>query len=292
MLKTRMMMMGLIVALMGLAVACQSGSPTSATPEAPAQAEAPTQAAPQFPVTNEGVAEIPRSGLPGVVQEIHHAGGYTYLRVTTGSGDVWAAAPTLEVAQGATVVVPSGTKMTNFHSKTLNRTFPEIFFVESIQGAKLVNQDGAQPTSAPGSAPASAPDSQAASAPGVNPHQPTSPGAGAASPQVDVSGLVKPEGGHTIAEIFAGKAELGGKTVKLRGKVVKYNAQIMGRNWLHIQDGTGQSASKTHDLTVTSASEAKVGDTVLIEGKVAVDKDFGAGYRYDLIVEDASLTVE
>ena len=76
----------------------------------------------------------------------------------------------------------------------------------------------------------------------------------------------------------------------IRGKVVKYNAEIMGRNWLHIQDGTG--AIGGNDLLITSSDKAKVGDTVLIVGTVAINKDFGAGYKYRVLVEDAKVTVE
>jgi len=110
--------------------------------------------------------------------------------------------------------------------------------------------------------------------------------------QVDVSGVVKLEGEKTVAEIYAGKANLSDKEVTLRGKVVKFNARIMGKNWLHIQDGTGDADAGTNDLTVTTNVSAKVGDTVIVTGKVHVDKDFGHGYKYDVILEDARVTVE
>jgi hypothetical protein len=99
-----------------------------------------------------------------------------------------------------------------------------------------------------------------------------------------------PQGGKTIADLYAASAQLGGKSVKVRGKVVKYNANILGKNWLHLQDGTGSAGS--NDLLVTTSAEAKRGDTVLIEGQVALNKDFGAGYKYNLLVEDAKVTVE
>jgi hypothetical protein len=73
---------------------------------------------------------------------------------------------------------------------------------------------------------------------------------------------------------------------------VKYNSGIMGRNWLHIQDGSGDPAKSTHDITVTSEASTKVGDLVTVRGVLATDKDFGAGYAYDAIIEDASLQVE
>ena len=86
------------------------------------------------------------------------------------------------------------------------------------------------------------------------------------------------------------RTELSGKTVSVRGKVVKFSPKIMGKNWVHLKDGTGESGSD--DLTITTAASVKVGDTVLVRGVVATDKDFGFGYRYELLVEDASITVE
>lgn len=95
---------------------------------------------------------------------------------------------------------------------------------------------------------------------------------------------------QTIAEIYAGQEGLAGSVVKVRGKVVKFNAQIMGRNWAHVRDGSGSSGSD--DLTVTTMDTAKVGDTVLVSGKITLNKDFGSGYRYALILEDGQVIVE
>ena len=93
-----------------------------------------------------------------------------------------------------------------------------------------------------------------------------------------------------MAEIYAGKKNLAGKTVILRGKVVKFNADIMGKNWVHVQDGTGTEDS--HDLTVTTLGTAKVGDRVLVEGLVSLDKDFGYGYKYPVLIDNATLKAE
>ncbi len=111
-----------------------------------------------------------------------------------------------------------------------------------------------------------------------------------AATEVDLSGIVKVDGGNTIAEIYERKGDLAGQEVVFRGKVVKFNAGIMGKNWIHLQDGTGGEG--TNDLTVTTDGFAEVGDTVVIRGTAALDKDFGYGYKYGLIVEDAQVTVE
>lgn len=132
---------------------------------------------------------------------------------------------------------------------------------------------------------AAAPAAPAAEMPAPHPI-PTAP-----TESVDLSGIAKAEGGKTIAEVFADKAGLAGQTVVFRGRVVKVNAGIMGKNWLHVRDGSGVEG--TNDLTVTTTEVLpNVGDTVLVTGAVAVDKDFGMGYRYDLIIEDAEVSIE
>lgn len=115
-------------------------------------------------------------------------------------------------------------------------------------------------------------------------------GAAPAAPKFDFSKIVKPKDGKTVQEVYQEKAKLNGKRVTLRGKVVKYSAAIMGKNWLHLRDGTGKDP--TNDLTVTTQAKAKVGDTVLVEGTVALDKDLGAGYKYDVIIEEAKVKIE
>lgn len=112
-----------------------------------------------------------------------------------------------------------------------------------------------------------------------------------AETDVNLSGIAKAEGGQTVADVYAGKTDLEGETVTVRGKVVKVNAGIMGRNWLHVRDGSGGDG--TNDLTVTTSEPVPaVGDLVVISGAVALNKDFGMGYRYPVIVENAAVTVE
>ena len=97
------------------------------------------------------------------------------------------------------------------------------------------------------------------------------------------------ENAFTVAEIFAKNKEMHGKTVRVQGKVVKYNPGIMGKNWIHIQDGTGDPMKSTHDLVATSAETATVGEVITVQGRLAADKDFGAGYSYTAIIEDAKI---
>jgi len=113
----------------------------------------------------------------------------------------------------------------------------------------------------------------------------------AAFTAVDFSGLKKADGGLTIAELYAGKGQLSGKPVLVRGKVVKTRANIMGKNWVHVRDGTGGSTSS--DLTViTTDAPPVVGSTVLVSGALSTDRDLGLGYRYEILIEDGKIKVE
>jgi len=133
---------------------------------------------------------------------------------------------------------------------------------------------------------AAAPEAPAAAAQVPADHPVAQPAA-----EVDLSGIAKAEGGKTVAEVYAEKDALAGQKVTVRGKVVKANAGIMGRNWLHVRDGSG--AEGTNDLTATTAADLPaVGTTVLLTGTLALDQDFGMGYQYPVIVQDAELTVE
>jgi hypothetical protein len=208
--------------------------------------------------------------VSGKVLETMDSGGYTYVRIAGGDGEVWAAGPQTSVKVGDTVSFPRGMEMRNFRSDKLGRSFERIAFVNSITVGAAV---AATASTASGKS---------------DPHG-TIPAAGAAA--VDLSGLERAEGGMTVAEILEQKDALAGKEVVLRAKVVKINRGIMGRNWLHLRDGT-KSSSGADDLTITSSDAAEVGTTVLVRGKVAVNKDFGFGYRYDVLVEDSMITPE
>ena len=248
-------------ALLVLAVAAACGTP--ATP--PAEAAAPAAAA-GAPAPSDQV-------LAGTVAEAVAAGEYTYVRLQTAKGDVWLAATTFTVAKGETITAAIDMPMENFHSKSLNKDFPVLYFVSAVarEGESL---------------PAAAAAPAMASSHGAG---------GAAVPVADQQPVVPvdpPAGGMSIADVWAKRASLSGKTVLIRGTVVKVNNQIMGKNWFHLQDGSGAADTRTNDLTITTSAMVKVGDVVTVSGTLAADKDFGAGYAYDAIVEDATVTVK
>jgi hypothetical protein len=232
-----------------------------------AQSEIKSSAPARLP---EIQAAAPASGFSGKVVETMNAANYTYVLLDTGTNKVWVAALAFQVKVGDSAAVAQTMPMPNYHSKTLNRDFDVVYFATGV----VVN--GVRPTTG-------------AEMHGLPKNHPPISSA-ATAPKVDLTGIKKAVGGKTVAEICGSKAKLGGQQVKVRGKVVKYNANIMGKNWLHIRDGTGSEGS--NDLVVTTAAEVKVGDTVLVSGAVYLNKDFGAGYKYAVIIEDAKITVE
>jgi hypothetical protein len=116
------------------------------------------------------------------------------------------------------------------------------------------------------------------------------PVGGAAKAPVTVTEVIPPPpGGRSVADVWAQRTALAGKPVVVRGKVVKFLAGIMGRNWIHLQDGTGNAKDGTNDITVTTEATVAAGDLVTATGTLVIDKDFGSGYRYAAIVENATL---
>lgn len=217
--------------------------------------------------------------LHGTVKETMDAGAYTYLLVATDSGEHWAAARAMPVSVGDKVELAGLAAMPKFHSPTLKRTFDVIQFVGT---AKVIETgDGS--------------DANAAGAEALPSGHPPVGGAvvptAAASVATQSPDIDSESTEVTVTQLFAKKATLDGKLVMIRGKVVKANQGILGSNWLHLRDGTGEPPE--NDITVTSkAGFAAVGSTVVIVGTVALNRDFGSGYKYDVIVENAIVRVE
>jgi len=200
-------------------------------------------------------------------EEIIQTSNYTYMRVSEDGNEIWIAITKAEVEKGKSYYYIPGIEMNNFVSKELKRTFPSILFVDKFSEQPIT----AQPVAA---------------------NVPLADSAKGKQAPVAREGIkVDPaKGGITIAELFANKEKYAGKTIKIRGEVVKYAAEIMGKNWVHIQDGT--KSGESFDLTITTNDATKVGDVVTFEGTVSLKKDFGAGYFYEVIVEDAKLLTQ
>ena len=251
-----------VAALLAVAslTACSAdpGVDPAASPATAAQAAAPPAAA-------DPNAET----FSGAVTETMNSGGYTYMKLRGGQDgkeDIWVAVDEFAVKVGERLSVLLEMRMDNFHSTTLNRDFPAIYFVPAV------SREGEAPLVA------SAPIDM------VGSHE---PGAAAVKP---VEPITPAPGGLKVADVWAQRKALGGKSIVVRGKVVKVNLAIMDRNWLHLQDGSGSAEDRTNDLTVTTVDEVKVGDIVTVSGVLAVEQDFGSGYAYDVLLENAKVT--
>jgi hypothetical protein len=220
----------------------------------------------ETPAVIPPAATAPTITVTGKVLEVKNVESYSYLRLNTKDGEVWAAVMKASIKKGSTVTVENVTIMNNFESKILKKTFPTILF-GSLGGVATM-----------------APSGHA-----IGAAYPLIPGKNLET--INDTPVAKASGSNarTVAEIVGNRAELKGKPVLLRGKVVKYNPSIMGKNWIHLRDGSGSAADDTNDILVTSASETKVGDIVTVKGIIRTDKDFGSGYAYKVLIEEATI---
>jgi hypothetical protein len=217
-------------------------------------------------VKKNKVPTVQSQANPGMhevkVTEVVQSSNYTYLKVSENGAENWIAVNRQEASPGQTYYYSEALEMKNFQSKELNRTFETIYFVQELRSQQQGN-DGSMP----------------------NPH-------GATMGKVSV---VQKEGisvaptqdGLSIAKLYTSKSDYAGKKIKMKGQVVKVNNEVMGKNWVHIQDGTKDG--DRFDLTITTLDKVEMDAVVTFEGTIALNKDFGYGYAYEVIMEDATL---
>lgn len=224
----------------------------------------------------------------GIVLDSVTGGGYTYMNIEENGQKFWIAGPQTSVSKGAEVSFSEQVWMPNFTSKALNRTFEKILFVSGVNDGTPGDETGSD------------------EAPVDEIHSGTGYGADAASEESaeveeatdeeeeideEDSEPAPADGIYTIERLYKNGDGFKGQIIKVRGKVVKVSENIMGMNWVHIQDGTGTKGK--NKLVFRSANDtAKIGDMVVAEGRLDTDKDFGFGYYYAVIVEDAKFTEE
>jgi hypothetical protein len=196
-------------------------------------------------------------------EEVIQSSNYTYLRVSEDDKDTWIAISRQEIEKGKSYYYEPSIEMTDFVSKELKRTFPKIVFVDKFSDQPITLAKPNSQNTSKGNQPAVAKE-------GIK--------------------VERAEGGITIAELYTGLDSYAGKTVKIKGEVVKFNPEIMGKNWVHLQDGTNSNGS--FDITFTTNDVTKMGDVITLEGSVTLKKDFGAGYFYEVIVENAKLVTQ
>lgn len=212
----------------------------------------------------------PGAGPSGKVVETMDAGGYTYVCLEKNGKKTWVAVSQMKVVVGSKMTFQPGSEMQNFTSKSLGRTFDSIIF----SGGAVASGTGPAGHPAASATPQGATGSKAQVA--------------TKDKAVKVEKAAGPNA-YTVAEVYAKRSALNKKTVVVKGKVVKVSQGIMGKNWIHIQDGSGDQQKGTHNLVATTQDMAAVGDIVTIKGTFAKDRDFGAGYLYKAIVEDAKV---
>ncbi|MBK7407775.1 MAG: hypothetical protein IPL49_09230 [Saprospirales bacterium] len=193
-----------------------------------------------------------------VVEEKLDTDKYSYLRVTENGEEVWIAIPLMEGIQvGNTYYYKGGLMKKNFFSKEYNRVFETLYLVSNL------SQKGG-----------TAVDEVLSNMQGQ-----------AGSVESPTTAITPAKGAIKISDLMANPQKYEGKVIKVTGKCVKVNPMIMGRNWVHLQDGSG----KDMDLTITTDEVVPLGSIVTMEGTIALNQDFGAGYRYDVIMEKATV---
>jgi hypothetical protein len=221
--------------------------------------------------TQDKRALLETGGHRGTVLSTMNSGGYTYIEFDENGEKQWAACRQTDISVGDTIEFAKAAPMKNFYSRTLEKTFETILFVGrvTVVGAKSAKGNDI-PQLPEGHVP-------------VGPQQP-------AQPTVEPGTVEKAVNGCTVEECYTKKNILAGKEVTVRGRVVKISSKILGRNWIHIRDGSGKNGFD--DLTVTMTEAVQVGELVLVTGKIAYNKNLGSGYVFPAIIEDAKVTVE
>lgn len=207
----------------------------------------------------ENMAQQHSGVFTGELVETFNSGGYTYVQLKTDKGLVWAAGPKTTINKSDKLSFIGKVAMFDFYSKSLDRRFKTIYFVDSF----IINGVKTDITS-------------------IDPHKKLNKKQAA-----PLKKFAKAKNGQDIAGILKNKDSLAGKTVKVRGQVSKYTSNVMGKNWLHIRD-----SSSDQDITITTDTSAKLDDIILVEGPLVLNKDYGYGYVYEVLIEDAKATVE
>ncbi|SNB47960.1 DNA-binding protein [Geobacter sp. DSM 9736] len=241
-----------------------TGLDASANPGMAMQAFTSAKAAPA-----PGAKEA--SPIKGKVLQTLESGGYTYVLLKKEDGQkVWLAVPQTQIMVGQEMTFRPGMEMAGFESKSLKRTFDKIIFSEGpVTPAKGSGKESKENRKSPGSK-----------------------GASAKADEKIVVEKAAGADGYRIADVYKLKGKLDKKKISVRGKVIKVSSNIMSKNWIHLQDGSGTSKKGNNNLVVTSQSVPVVGEVVTATGILYKDKDFGGGYKYGVIMEKAEIVVE
>lgn len=224
--------------------------------------------------------------LSGKVLETMDGGGYTYLLLQNGGEKVWVAIPLTKLSVGQQLSLVPGFEMKNFSSKGLNRKFDSVIFSAGPTSNKSLSLSPSAIKMAHQGVP---------NAPGGDKGAPQAKQSKQSKPAKPVSmkntKIPKAQGAnaYTVAEIYAKRGRLEKKQVVVRGRVTQVAERIMKKNWVHIVDGSGSKGKKTDQLVITTKQYVKEGDVVTATGTLYNNLDFGSGYRYQVLIQDAKL---
>jgi hypothetical protein len=252
----------LVVLLTTAATAAYAGTGQATKPAQSAPSAAASAPAAAAPLPYDKATPI-----QGEVLETIDTETYSYIRLKTEDGEVWAATMKMSIPKGTKLVIHDAMLMTDFYSKGLQRKFDRIYFGSAVDTAE---SQAASPAAAHMAAHAQMVQAQ----------------------DVPVGKIAKATGAEarTVAEVYAQRTKLQGKNVAVRGKVVKTSDKILDRNWIHVRDGSGTAKDATNDLLVTTKESVKVGDVLVVRGVVRTNADYGSGYAYPVVLEGATFS--
>lgn len=199
-----------------------------------------------------------------IAVEVLPASEYVYIKVKENGKDFWIATRKQKIEIGSSYLYNEALQKIAFESKEHKRVFDTLYLVTALvpkdHGASHLNTDKLK--TAPNS-------SNSVKKPSISPEE------------MDklFMGVV------TVSDLVENPKKYEGKVVELNGECTKVNNGIMGRNWIHLNDGS----KNNYDLVITSENNIEKGAKITMRGIVRLNKDFGAGYSYDIILEEGTL---
>lgn len=243
---------------------CQSGSNDQGNASQAAAVATDTTGRP-------GASDLHKVEVKSVIQVTK----YTYLEVLENGNKQWLAVPSCDVRIGETVYYRGGMLMSQFESKELGKTFDRILFLDKVL------KDPNQP-------PAAQSNPHAQISQGQDPHAAALPGMGSSKDTVRQQVKIdRPTNSTSIADLLKSPKDFEGKRIVIKGKVTKYTSGVMGKNWVHIQDGTDYKGK--FEIVITTDAELNVGDIAIFDGPISLNKDLGFGYFFEVLMENATL---
>ncbi|QBA64549.1 hypothetical protein [Muriicola soli] len=183
---------------------------------------------------------------------------YLYAEVREGDRTYWIATQKQTIVEGSTYLYNEALLKTHFESKEQNRVYDTLYMITA-----LISKDHGMPSD-------SYPKSEK-----INTSENTLEKKG--KEQLENA----PSAGKvSLSDLFANPERYEGKIIQISGTCSKVSTEILGRNWVHVDDGKSGK-----ELVVTLQEVVEKGETLTIEGIVQLNVDLGSGYTYDILLE-------